>query len=371
MTKVRSYDLPLERLLETTCSECPDSDFPSAENYYTRYCNIVGQLEREVYPHVNEGLAALSKESGLYTDHGPSHFDEVVKYAGLLLDLKNNRSDIIDVFDDVLNHKWVLKPYEIYALLLSIRLHDVGNIYGRENHENAIKKVIHEFKIVHLSTDKIETAIIAAIAGAHGGKTRTGDKDTIGNLMANDNSHGHICDFDNRKIAAFTRFADEICENRSRVSSSEAMDIPDHNLVYHKYANGIVGNYIKDKTLYFDIQFHIGNLTRLYKIYKDEELIEVNLPEVALGRLRKTELERRYCNRFIPEQAQLKEISISVVILNDTLDEESYSHEQIDRTTFTLKEEGYPAENQVQFDEKTTLFMSYERFCKTNSEEVK
>ena len=353
--------LPLEYLLQKICPD--QANFPNIDNYFEKYREILGQLRREVYKNVNAGLAALSDESGLYTDHSADHFDDVILHAGIVLGLQRN-SDVDHIVGDVASHNWLLTHYEIYILLLSIRLHDVGNIYGRENHEQNIHKVIQKFSLSYLHKDRIEANMVAAIAGAHGGKTPNGDKDTIGRLQQSE-SNGHICDINFKKIAAITRIADEICENRKRVSSSESLDIPSHNLVFHKYAHAIYGNSIKDRTLILKLQFHIGDLLKEYKIYENKEgnksLIAVNLPEVALDRLKKAELERRYCNRFIPDKAQIKGLSVDIEILEDDMDEDSFKHERIEQITFTLQEEGYPLKDELIFDSKTIDFLNYKR----------
>lgn len=363
------YSLPLEFLLQSICDD--SSNFPTNANYYQRYCQIVDQLKDQVYTNVNAGLAALSDESGLYTDHGSDHFDTVVLHAGFLLGL-NRRSDVQPVAQKVMSHEWILTPYEIYILLLSIRLHDVGNIYGREHHEQNINKVIQKFELVYLYKDKIESTMIAAIAGAHGGTTREGDKDTIGRLPDNNASNAHIHGLDGKKIAAITRFADEVCENRQRVASSGAMDIPAHNSVFHKYAEAIAVNSVKDRMLHLSFQFHISDLSAKYQIYEgkheNKKLVDVYLPLIVLDRLKKTELERRYCNRFIPDPAQTRGISVHIDIIEDEKDEESFKHEVLDQITFTLKEEGYPSKEGLIFDDRTKDFLNYERLCKVRTE---
>jgi len=357
--------LPLEYLLQKICPN--QANFPNTDNYFDKYWEILGQLRREVYKDVNAGLAALSEESGLYTDHSGDHFDEVILHAGIILGLYRD-ADVDKIIDDVVSHKWLLTPYEIYILLLSIRLHDVGNIYGRENHEQNINKVIQKFSLSYLHKDRIEANMVAAIAGAHGGKTQDGDKDTIGRLQHSE-SNGHICDINGKKIAAITRIADEICENRKRVFSSDSLEIPIHNLVFHKYAKAIYVNSIQNRTLILKLQFHIGDLLKEYNIYENNEgnksLISVNLPQIALDRLKKAELERRYCNRFIPDKAQIKGLSVHIEILEDTMDEESFKHESLDQITFTLQEEGYPLKEELIFDTKIVDFLNYERICQT------
>jgi len=370
MSTNNQFNFPLEKLLEKVGKGNDLENFPTPESHYKKYCDITEQLRLNVYPRINAGLAGLSQRSGLYTDHSDKHFDLVVHYAGLMLGLKAANLD--DIAEDVKSNKWILTPYEIYILLLSIRFHDVGNIYGREDHERMILKVINEFSITHLLTNPIKARKISQIGGAHGGKTRYGSKDTIGNLAETENFDGHIKDVKHKKIAAITRFADEICENRQRTGTVIESTIPAHNMVYHKYAESIVGNYIEGKTLCMMLQVKHSNLTKKYSIYTkndegNEVLTEALLPEVTLDRLRKTELERRYCNRYLPELAQINEISVKIVILEDDKCPESFHHNTIEEKSFFLKERDYPSAEGNILDKQVKTFLNYDRICKLQS----
>ena len=73
-----------------------------------------------IYPLI--GAATSAEDQGIYTDHGPDHFDSVIRYAGKLLNLPV----VIEG-----NEKICISPYEVFILLVSILLHDAGNIYGR------------------------------------------------------------------------------------------------------------------------------------------------------------------------------------------------------------------------------------------------
>ncbi|MFT7009849.1 MAG: hypothetical protein ACJAXJ_004403 [Colwellia sp.] len=367
MSQNNQFNFLLEKLLNKVGQHNDLEHFPTPESHYKKYCDITEQLRANVYPKINAGLASLSNRSGLYTDHSDSHFDLVVHYAGLMLGL--NTSNIDDIAKEVISDKWILTPYEIYILLLSIRFHDVGNIYGREDHERMISKVINEFSITHLITNPIEAKKISQIGGAHGGKTPSGSKDTIGNLAESENFDGHIKDVKHKKIAAITRFADEICENRQRTGNIVESTIPVHNMVYHKYAESIVGNYIEGKTLCIRLQVKHSNLTQKYSIYTKNEagievLTEALLPQVTLDRLRKTELERRYCNRYLPELAQVNEISVKIDILEDAKCPESFHHEVIDEKSFILKERDYPSAGDNILGNPVKDFLDYDRICK-------
>ncbi len=107
--------LPLEKKLESFATSMQHKFADQHVNYFRRYTTLLDNLRRHIYPHINAGLSSLSKSPGLYTDHGERHFDEVVRYAGLILE---------GVED--------LEPFELYVLLCAIRIHDAGNVDGRE-----------------------------------------------------------------------------------------------------------------------------------------------------------------------------------------------------------------------------------------------
>lgn len=360
MSDNRICNLPLEKVLFELSKEATLSVFPSTDNYFTKYCEVVGQLRREVYDRVNAGLAALSNQSGLYTDHGKEHYDQVVLYAGKLLGVRDD--NVLDIARKISNNSWVLKPYELYLLLLSIRFHDVGNIYGRENHERNISTVIKSFSVCHLHTNPLEARKICEIAGAHGGRTITGSKDTIGFLSENTNSDGHLHDIGFKKLASITRLADEICENRNRNKRLDRKEIPIHNLVFHVYAHSIVSNFIRDKVLFIKLEIKHSCLIEKYKVYdKDKDghdiLVDVDMPSVICDRLKKAELERRYCNRFLSEEIQIKEINVAIDIVADEKDEHSFTPELLGQKVFTLKEVDYPTFDDLSIHSEVREFL--------------
>jgi len=356
MTDYRKCEFPLELALKAASESSGAGSFPSQENYYEKYCDIVAQLRKDVYPNVNSGLAALSDVSGLYTDHGGEHFDQVVLYAGHLLGMCNV-SDIEKNQDAIVSETWALTHYELYLLLLSIRFHDVGNYFGRERHEQNISKVIKEFNITHLVNNGIEARNVCVVGGAHGGKTRGGSKDTIGSLNEDANADGHLHGLGLRKIAAITRFADEICENRFRTGELIESGIPPSNLVYHKYAYCIKRNYVKDKTLHLGLEVPVKDFLREYRI-DNEELVD--LPSIIKQRLIKTELERRYCNRFLPEGIQVKQVSVTIRIIDDEDDEDTFDPKILEESSFTLRETEYPRYEEFIIDEETNNFLNVE-----------
>ena len=161
---------PLEKVFERMAGT-HRSSFPNTTiDYCVLYKGLVQHLRSNIYKDVDAGLAANTIEHGLYTAHNSEHFDEVVLYAGELLGVKDGSEDVKN-----------LSPYELYVLLVAIRVHDAGNIHGREEHERKCFTVLRNCGAAS-GDDDAEKKIIGSIAQAHGGKTPAGDKDTIGAL---------------------------------------------------------------------------------------------------------------------------------------------------------------------------------------------
>jgi metal-dependent HD superfamily phosphatase/phosphodiesterase len=113
--------LPLEKRLSEAASSL-SGDFPTPQtDYFKRYQSVKEWLCNHVYKNIG---AALSTDGGIYTDHGEDHFDEVIRYAGLMVGAEE-QTCIPDR----------LTPYEAYVLLMAILLHDAGNMFGRTGHE--------------------------------------------------------------------------------------------------------------------------------------------------------------------------------------------------------------------------------------------
>lgn len=306
-----SVDLqPLERHVKTLLQSKPEKLPVRTVQYWDRYAHLVSSLREHVYPHINAGLACLSKSPGIYTDHGESHFDEVVRYAGLLL---NN---------PVNDKPHGLTPYEFYLLLCAIRLHDAGNIDGREQHEKRVSSILARYG-GSIALDTPEADLISKIAEAHGGVSMSGDKDTIITLPDNAVVGATICR--PRHVAALVRFADEICEHRARSASHHisAGTLPDENKLYHYYATSIAGA-VPDrsaKTFRLSLQIKTEYLIEQYITPKksDGTQDQLYLIDEVLNRLIKLDRERSYCNQFLDPEQQTRQIEIEIRLLKSLL----------------------------------------------------
>jgi hypothetical protein len=329
--------LPLEIRLQRWAVERPD-DFPiRTVNYWNRYAALLDHLRLKIYPYINAGLACLSRSPGIYTDHGKEHFDEVVRYAGLFIE---------PTF--LGNSKEVITPYDLYLLLSAIRLHDAGNIDGRELHERQAYSLLKEAGSA-ICPDDSEAHLIANIAQAHGGITEKGDKDTIGNLPE---KYGFgPTDCFPRKVAALVRFSDEVCEHHNRASSHhiEAGTLPLGNMLFHLYALGVkqAKPERENKAFCLRLEFKAEHLGSSYPTPKDTSLKPEKkyLLDDALDRIQKLDSERLYCNRFLSPELRTNYIDVDISIIRTTEVQGIPIRQTWKHKNFLVEESGYPNPN--------------------------
>jgi len=265
------------------------TSFPSmGVDYVEQYKGLVSYLRSHVYVHIDAGLAANSGSPGYYTGHNAEHFDEVVRYAGQLLGVQNGAEDVR------------LSPYELYILLVAIRIHDAGNIHGREQHEKKCFLILKNCG--GAGEDDSEKKKIAKIAEAHGGKTSTGSKDTISELPYEEPIGNGIVR--SQLLASIVRFADEICESRNRAANYllNHGSLPEQSQVYHKYASAITASVYKasERKLSLKYEVTVEDVVAEWGCELDGEgkVKKRYLIDDILARLEKMDKERRYCNRF-------------------------------------------------------------------------
>ena len=176
-----------------------ESLLPSVHNY----------LNANIHPTVQARGALYDK--GVYlTDHGPDHIDLVLKRASALVQTsKSRRTD----YETKPQYKPLIDPYEACLLILAIHFHDVGNIYGRDGHEQRIMKVMETIGPLE-PLDVFHKRVIAKIATAHGGNFN-GDRDTIRHVEANEQFDGEIR-YRPQLLAAVLRLADELSDDHTR-----------------------------------------------------------------------------------------------------------------------------------------------------------
>lgn len=309
--------LPLESLFRDRANARPTELPQMSANLFAQYQQLLNVLRTDYYPKVDAGLAANSSEPGFYTAHDAEHFDEVVLHAGQLLSAENpSRMEMNSATAD-------LNAYELYILLVAIRVHDVGNIYGRGGHEKKCFQILCDLGGA-AGLDTREKKAIADIAQAHGGKTHSSSKDTIGQLGVK-MAAGSVS-FRPRLIAGIVRIADEICENKRRAANvlMRQSSLPKHSEIYHKYAASLHGNRWSpnDRTLHLTYEASLSEVGQPWgcepRTNLDKELVtETYLLDEIFARLEKMDLERRYCNMFTREIFTIDAIKASVSVVTD------------------------------------------------------
>jgi hypothetical protein len=298
----------------------PPNAFPGGRNYVARLDSICDYLAHSVYPDVEKGAMVAAQEEGgesiLLTDHGKKHVEQVISRATDILRESQCR----------------ITPYEGYLLLAAIYLHDVGNIYGRKNHERKCNEILQ-----HLGTaagdDSAERRLLARISSAHGG-TRNGDADTIGALQ----SHFPILGHSVRKqfLAALLRFSDELADDRTRASRFllENNRLPARSKLYHTYSNALRSVEVGERDV--KLHFELSTLTASQKYPKDGS--SVFLLDEIFARTMKTHVERIYCMRFMRSDIRIDRIFVKIEVFD-----QDFIQELREPVSYCLEELGYPS----------------------------
>lgn len=324
---------PLEEWFKAKTAE--SRYFPSGKNdYFDRYWQTKKYLADYIYPYIAAGTS--SEDQGIYTDHSIDHFNAVIRYAGKLLGL-DHQPDLSSV-------ELKISPYEAYILLVSILLHDAGNINGRRNHE---KRPLEIFKQIGKTVcpDYFEATFIARIARAHGGKTTTTDghetKDTIRNMSLSESDTYQSISFRPRAIAALVRFADEICEDRSRSARYllENDALPEQSEIFHHYAYSISSVDVDLLGKSISIKYELLKPSALKKFGKAGATEKQYLIDEINERLEKMFCELCYCKSFMLDIVNITRIRATVLILDD----DDYMT-QLESEFFELEEKGYPSQ---------------------------
>lgn len=344
--------LPLEEFFRNKCEATPTELPHHSRNYFAQYLQILNALQCDYYPVVDAGLATNSTPPGLYTAHDCVHFDEVVIQAGSLIGIEaNNCCDSITTLPR-------LSAYELYVLLVAIRIHDVGNMYGRGEHEKRCFYILRNLGDAAGSHDP-EKKMIANIAEAHGGKTGDGSKDTIALLNSVDDFGQSTVR--SRLLAGIVRIADEICENKRRAASKllASNAVPKHNEIYHKYAESITSNKWEPtaRTLRLKFNPRIEDLSRMWgceeRLTKTNTVSEVHLFDEIVSRLAKMDQERRYCNRFTRDLFTIDCIRAAIEVVDK-------DQSVVQVVPIELQDIGYPDSS-----ETVRVRQGLENYCKS------
>lgn len=156
------------------------------------------------------------------SDHGPDHIADVMNRV------------LAVISDDDSQHG--LDAADLYILLMSILFHDVGNLFGREKHNERIGEVFDHCRGTE-SAVRREKALVVKAARAHTGRSATGDKDTLTELDDKEHFDGGVIKL--QSIAAILRLSDELAEGPQRTTEyfRNAVGYADGSKIFHEYAS--------------------------------------------------------------------------------------------------------------------------------------
>ncbi|WP_425399106.1 HD domain-containing protein [Aeoliella sp.] len=318
----------------------PATSFPklASISYANRLNTVEEFLNSTVHPEVEK--AALANNAGYLNNHGIAHIQTVIERAGRLL---SHPSEKYPQFS----------AYEIHLLVLAIHFHDVGNFFGRQQHEENAKRIMDEMSNI-VAEEAVERKAILSIARAHGG-TYNGSKDTISSLPTSD----HVLGFDVRfqPLAAILRFADELADDFYRASrlAQKLGQIPERSEIYHAYSRSLQSLKIDPSQGLVDLKFNfnVEDATRTFgkqvgtadngsPITK-----HVFLLDEIFERTLKMYLESKYCMRFMSPFTRVDGITVRVEVFED----ENSITPAIDPIGYRLSESGYPSTDSALFSQ--------------------
>lgn len=255
--------------------------------------------------------------------HGVGHVEKVIEKVTELIN--NFRFD-------------VPTPSETFILLCAIQIHDIGNIFGRDNHEQSFQAKFRDIA-KNIITDTVTQKFILKIAQVHSGNIN-GNKDTISNAKLRMDAKWFNQSIREPVLASLLRFADELADDSSRYDriGDELGKIPQKSLIYHAYSKTLHAVNICEndlnKTCYVSLEYYLDSDTVVEEYKKNES--SILLIDEIFARTKKMEQERRYCMRFLSAFLPLTEIRVRIEIDSE--------FDLIDPViiTYSLKENGYP-----------------------------
>ena len=203
----------------------------------------------------------------------------------------------------------------MYCLGMLILFHDVGNVFGREDHRNKVAKVFDHIRGSRASLRREKTLVVKA-TWAHTGTAQDGSNDTLKELAVNDHLERRPVRL--RELAAILRFADELAEGPQRTSEfmQEEGLYESESQEFHDYASST--NVLIDRqNSRIRITYNID-----IDINKPDELR--NFLSFIFSRIQKLNQERqytRYYSEFL-EPFKLIEVTFDFHCGSDILETE-------------------------------------------------
>jgi len=294
-------DLPIDKL--------PARDFNYQANYVALAANLE-PLHREVTPTANK------VDGGYLTDHGPGHIRKLI-------------SRISDLLSE---GEGCISGYEAYVLLCAAQFHDVGNIFGRDRHEEKCWEIMEKNRST-LPPDSVERRLIYDIAKAHGGDM----KDKLSDMLRTDDVASQLVR--PQLLAAILKFADELAEDSERAARyTSEHGLLEGSEIFHEYASALQNVRIDGsaREVRFKFEMPVTKALRTFKKGSADNVLNVFLLDEIFKRTVKCHCERMYCSRFMRSVIDLTAVSVKIDITTDP------GYQVIETIPYKLAETGYP-----------------------------
>lgn len=276
--------------------------------YVANYFAMKTHLEAHYYPWIHD-------KHPWFTDHGQRHIESVKHAVDRLL------------FDDSARR---LSFLDIYLLLVSVIWHDVGMLSERSNHSIEAQKYINKVKEFCFANQAIER-IVSQIVRAHSGKQGWSFLNTSEIISSCAKKTYEVYP---RSLAALLRFADEVSENCTRITTTLIDQVPPENQIYWYYAKSIVGSLPEPKRQRHTLAIELekSDATRTFNCpeeyhHRADSEGNITLIQYIICRIEKMNNERAHCYPHMNLLADIQKISVRLLIkdgdtqvINETFD---------------------------------------------------
>lgn len=285
----------LEEALEARAKNDED-----AEDFWHRYKSMKKYLEDEYYPWIQANCP-------FFTDHGERHIQSVIQAASSLLHKQLNPENK------------ELSSMDFFLILSAIIWHDVGNVYGRSGHAARVADMTEKIKELGFPTPDI-LRLVVEISKAHAGKEGLKIPRSEEDLATSQQTYTVYP----KALAAIVRFADEISENRSRISRALLATVPDENRIFWEYANCISASRAEAarERVIITATIQHDKITANFTCSEFSNRVngtgEISLINYIICRLEKMNNERAYCAPEFSRYVSMRNITARLTILHGT-----------------------------------------------------